>query len=433
MKHMVRGLGARVTGSVFLAIVVASFPVTATSPTVVAGVHNGDIAINGGSYAAMATLSVPKGNWLIVAKAQVHGTGALLGRVFCRLVADGDFDEVSTAPNGGGLEGDLEPIVMTVVHHFPTAGSTHVDCYRDASGGIPYLSNLKITATKAGKLTNTQMGGSGSSHGSGSPRVISAWRDASASHSGNGSYQSVGQMNVPRGRWWIIAKAQLEGPAVGLVPVLCQLKAGSDVDLSRVGLAPTSTQTDVNPISAQIVHVFSSKTPVRFRCKADAASWEVRHVKITAVQAGTLTNRVLGGSSSTSGSGTPRIIGGHRNGPVSMCAALICGVETLGSMSLAAGSWEVYAKVRLENVSGAAIPVDCYLYLGGQYRDFVPVYLGGGNVSGIRTIYLQAARHLATGGKVELSCAQGGSSGDIVARNIRITAIRAGGLTVSGI
>jgi hypothetical protein len=98
----------------------------------------------------VASLSVPAGSYVIIAKGQVD-TFSNSGIVGCDLVAGGDKD--SSFVQGAGSFHMSQIIANSLVHQFITAGVVRLNCSAGLDPGS--LSQVRLTATTIGSLTNT--------------------------------------------------------------------------------------------------------------------------------------------------------------------------------------------------------------------------------------------------------------------------------------
>src|SRR5215213_3307283 len=145
----------------------------------------------------------------------ITGTASALGTysVNCRLTAGADFDVALAAPTNAGQPMSRLPIVMTVAHSFGAPGEAVLGCAAHVANSAA-VGQISIQATKVGTLTNGPIGSVGTTTGTGTPRVVSAYRDAIL-FTGANSFSAAQDMPLPQGRWLIIAKAAVSGAATG--------------------------------------------------------------------------------------------------------------------------------------------------------------------------------------------------------------------------
>jgi hypothetical protein len=402
-----------------------------TNPTVKAGHHDSPIAVPGGSYATMASLSLPAGAWFVTAKAVLAGTASSYAHygVTCRLIAGADFDTVAGAPLQMGVEDQYQPIWLTVVHRFDTSGSAKLRCVAEVPGTVQ-IRLIKMTALHVGTLINFMLGGGGSSSGSGAPRVISGWRDSSTSVPAN-TPTDLGQLTLAAGRWWVQAKAILGGGASSSAIVDCALIA-TDASVgveefvtTKIGVASSFLAGDRASLGTQLVANFNQNSSnVRLRCTSGNA-FQYSWVKITAVDLGKVTYKPLaGGTSQTFGSGTPRVIYGSDPGAAVLNAS--SDYTTVRSLSLPAGNWSVSASVWAHaGGSSQRSLVRCLLVLGSD-QGASRVRLAGGNIASDNALYLQVNQSIASASSVRLRCKRDNSNVAVTLNHIWIVALKAG-------
>src|SRR5262249_2991578 len=113
------------------------------------------VEVTGTGQHTVATMHVPAGSWAIFAKAWVLNLSGNFVQVDCRLVAGAaqDASRPVVAPNG--LNVSAATLAFNVIHKYTTAGTATVEC--NAFNTDIQLNQIKITAIKAGKLTNAPM------------------------------------------------------------------------------------------------------------------------------------------------------------------------------------------------------------------------------------------------------------------------------------
>src|SRR5205085_11338338 len=94
---------------------------------------------------------------------------------------------------------------------------------------------------KAARLTNHPIGSSGTTTGSGIPRIVSGYDDGPVSIS-QGSLYSIGSMHLGGGARTIVAKAWID-ETVGYATVRCRLLAGRAADEVNIILVPSGRST----------------------------------------------------------------------------------------------------------------------------------------------------------------------------------------------
>jgi hypothetical protein len=130
-------------------------PAATAIPVIKSGFKDGPVSINTGvNRVTVASMSLGRGSWAIFAKAYLQGGSAAV-LMNCQLIAGGDFDITRPELEAGGTSAFSQSIALSVVHKFTSTGSVRFRC---ATFGVPVTVNfIKITAIKAGTLTNAQL------------------------------------------------------------------------------------------------------------------------------------------------------------------------------------------------------------------------------------------------------------------------------------
>lgn len=412
MARNAHWLWTMAAGSLLLTLVGAS-PASAANPAVIVGTGGDHIAItNGSSFTNITGMAIPSGTWFVTATATVQASsyGNVPGYVTtCQLAAGADTDQNSWALTGDTQGRSIGSVLLTLIHTASAGWTVHLDCRTNATTGDVAISSIRITALKGSTST-------------GSPRLHAATRAASAAGIGDRSFHSVLSLKVPSGRWWIIAKTNVANTySSDTNSPLCQLKLGTDVDSTDVGLYYPSQAGFRETLGVQVGHAFSTSGSAALQCRA-SHPFSTDHVRIIAVQAGKLVRKTFGGSSSSAGSGTPTVITGHADGPLSLPGGGAS--ATLGTLALPAGKWLVSAKVAFQD--GSALLATCRLVLGTANADQVDTR---GGPTGFAGVYLQGGHVYSSGGAAKLVCAAPGAAGAVKVYSIRITAVSASSLT----
>jgi hypothetical protein len=130
----------------------ASSVSAAPSPVIVAGFKNGPVDVTGSGLHTVATMHVPAGSWAIFAKAWVLNLSSSYVEPDCRLVAGGASDSSRPLIEPNGQSASAATLAFNVIHKFTSAGTAKVEC--NAFGTDIQINMIKVTAIKAGKLTN---------------------------------------------------------------------------------------------------------------------------------------------------------------------------------------------------------------------------------------------------------------------------------------
>ena len=395
-------------------------------PPVVAAFRDGPVSIHGGgTFGTVLSLNVPKGRWLVSARAGVTSASSPDRTATCRLEAGSDRDTVQARNGDLGFTGGSTVLSLIVAHEFGSAGHARLRCTSNGATGADHVSDLRVSALKVGTLTRIVIGRSASTSGSGSPRVVSAARDASRTVPGDDIYHAIASIPVPSGSWVVLGKAQVRSGSSGDSVVDCELFAGSDIDdalLSVIGSA------DRAPVGLTTEHHFTAAGHASIACRS-TASFHVSSVRLAAVGAGTLTRTALGGATHSSGSAPPRVVYGFTDGPVAVPGG--GALSSVGSVTLPAGNWTVRATLFLDDFEGvplATTNVKCQLTLGADTDQVVVEFDPSLGVPDL-PITLQDVHHFSSDGVASVDCGHKGSIGTVHAHFLRIVAIRAGSLT----
>jgi hypothetical protein len=127
----------------------------APSPVIVSGFKNGPVLVTGSGLKTIATMHVPSGHWAISGKAWALNLGSVFLEVDCRLVAGTSSDSSRPVVGPNGQNVSAATLAFNVIHTFKTAGTVTVRC--NSFGVSLQVNQIKITAIKAGKLTNSKL------------------------------------------------------------------------------------------------------------------------------------------------------------------------------------------------------------------------------------------------------------------------------------
>lgn len=424
---------AAVLGCLLIALTSAGPAQAATNPTIVSGTHAATIPIPT-ALAEMASLPLPQGRWLVIVKAMITGVADDLATysVNCRLSAGGDFDVGLATPTNVGSPNSRLPLVLTVVHAFGSPGEAVLRCAAHVAGSA-VISLISMHAVKVGKLTNGPVGSVGTTTGTGTPQVISAFRDA-VLFTDESDWSAPQDLPLSQGRWLIIAKAAVSGAQSGNILSMIQCRvvgmSGSSQlfgDVVVGHLAPVGLPSSRMVMAVQTAGRFGPAGGfVRFECSSQGSGHGFTWLKITAIKLGKLTLRDLeAGTATSSGSGAPRLIHGTSNstGSISLPST---SYKTIAQLSLPAGKWLLNAKLWINAQGGSnQVRVDCRL--AGSNTDESRFMLS--NVWTDGPLWLQTIHSSSSTGNVRVRCKRVGSGWTFEAGLIRISAMRVGTLT----
>lgn len=423
---------------VALAALGASPAAAAGDPTVVTGVKAGPVSITA-QRRTVASLALPAGGWFVTASAHLRARDGTLSDhlgVDCRLGVGGVTDVAHATPTAKDYWGSRVSLSLTAVGRLTSPGSARLSCAGEVDGAVA-IRDIRLVAMKAGRLTTRTTSPGGTTSGSGKPRIISIRAGTVHDVPLDGSLWSVGSLYLPRGRWWVTAKAVAQGdlsssPTNG--SYRCRLDAGGDFDELEFGLTAQGSAGDAVSLGLQVVHSFSLPGVADLVCGGTPSfsqTFSVARIVITAVKAGRLTNRWLGGGGTTSGTGSPRVISGWHNGPYPVAQG--GSFQTLASMSLPAGRWSALAKLWIETDGIPADAVDrlavCRIAFGSRSDGGSIHYGGNANHDWSSPMVMTLTWSSAEPGPVELQCRRDtGHTGTIRTYFYKVTAIRLGWL-----
>jgi hypothetical protein len=402
------------TGALSL-VTLAAAPAMATSPKVVLAWSDAAFDITGHtSFFNFAAANIPAGTWWVTLTAtidaSIDGSVVSSGETTCRLRggASTALDQATWAFTANAQGRSIASLDLTGLYASPGTWSASIDCRTDAPETI-LLTDVRVSAVK------------GVTSGRGKPKLRSTSRDQ-ANVAGDNAFHTVRSLSLPAGRWWITAKTNLVNSSTNETnnPV-CSLAIGSDKDQTSQSLYYTTQQGFEGEAGVQVAHSFGSSGSASLRCKGQRA-FSVDHVRIVALGAGRLKRVKLGGSSSTSGRGTPIVVTAYRSSSVPIPSG--GDFVTVGQVSLPAGKWLIDAKAWLHD--GASTPVRCRLVPGGGKGE--ETHSLGGPAGGSTGLYLQGAVDAGASFVAKLQCFA--ASNDTSLTYLRITAVSAATLSV---
>ncbi len=376
----------------------------------------------------VASMALPNGGWLIMAKAQLVGIGGSpaghLG-VQCRLTLGKRSDHISAAPTPLQRDGSYIPVLLTLASRVKNPAKANLRCVGEEGGNV-VIRSIRMTAMKTGKLSTRVASSPPTTTGSGMPVVLSAKYKGATPVLGDSTYRTVGKLGVGRGAWWFVAKAVASNGNT-TDDAACLLDAGGDFDVVDFGMSAPGYPGDSIPLGLQVVHVFDSPGQAVLSCKAPYG-FKVRDVVISAIKAGRLTNHNTdGGPTWTVGSGSPRIISGWSNGPTDIPVGTY---KTVGSMALTRGNWMVLAK---EWFDAAGVPSDvvtrraqCRVVIVGTADESAIQY--GNNVSHIGPMFQSMVQGDNGPFTVKLRCRRTAAGGSGSVSFVKMTAVRLGSI-----
>jgi|GEM_PF-3418218 len=415
----------------------------AGDPTVYWGAKAGPVSIPAKKWRTVAALPLPKGRYSVTATATLMGRSSpdYYQRVTCRLVL-GDWRDLVKAVPAREDGGSRVPIMLSVAGRLPSPAKARLRCYGAGAQSHVAIRDIRMTAIKVGRLTLQDGVGSGAKRrtlGSASPRAISAKSIVGAFVHGTDTYQTVGSLDLPKGRWWVTAKAVAYArgnPGLSSTNYYCRLRTGVDHDDLRFEMVSHASPADSSrvPLGLQVVHSFPAAGAAVLQCQAPSSMHSttmlIDHVVITAVKAGRITNiRLDAPGRWDAGQGSPRVISGWDNGPVNI--PIRSTYKTIGKLDLPKGRWTVLAKLWFAARWPGGPPSDagtthCRLKFGSHKSP--TQYRYGSEFTRYEPLVMSINHHATTKGPVKLQCRRVAREGLGRAHYIKITAMKAGSL-----
>jgi hypothetical protein len=409
-------IGAAVATAILSGLsLVAALPVQAvtTGPTVIAVHRDGAVDVAGnGTFATVAKMTVPAGNWSISATATLVGTDTT-GYVPCQLAAGVEVYTTRTLPSAQGA-GSSQAIELLLVHHFTKTGTVTLRCLSDGWTGDVLVRDVHVVAVKVGQLVDN-----GTGTGTGAPRAY-YHQDSSFRQYLDTQQYGIDNVSLPAGTWLVRAVLYGQAGSVNQPRVDCSLVsaggATADQSFANFGTADRS-------ISVEGVLALSTPDFVRISCHVSTGGWFVYGSAVSAIEVGTLKYGQLGGSLSTTGSGSPTVVGGY-GGPGGITDAT--SPASIGSVPLSVGSWFVTSKLSVATGSATA-KVTCQLKLSsGSSQDRVILDNSGNEYNWMP---MSLTRKVTAASSVSVPCNQSAGSLGAFYYYLKIFALKAGTLT----
>jgi hypothetical protein len=410
---------------------------TPAKPVVVTGAKAGPVDVPGSStFGTLATLKLTKGAWAVVAKGFLSNDSASAAVATCQLVAGSDSNRFQAAPVSGGSSGSRASFLLTVGHVFAAAGSALLRCESTAATGDVKANRIRMTAVKAGTLTDKTIGGSTHTSGSGIPVIVTAHTTAPVDVSGSNTLGSVATVQLPKGPWFVMADLWALDTA-SAARVECDLSMGSDTDQSEVGLGASGAERDREPMGLSVVHAVAATATAKLQCDSTGSTGDVtaNDVRITAIKAGKLSNLRFGAGTTTAGTGIPVISSVRRDGAAGVKGANGGPFQfaKVASYTLPAGKWALVATAWVQNFSAPnGTELQCKLEAGSS-TDIVHVIYPLSSLGTVDGFELATVHTFSSGGTVTLLCGDTAATDQLEIQFTKITAIKAGTLSTEGL
>jgi hypothetical protein len=394
-------------------------------PHIIVLEKDGPVPVPVGQIGSIATMHLPRGRWAILAKLNPVNTGVdNESFVRCRLEAGGDSDRTEHTIFDPSVTQSRIVLGLQIAHFFsrPEGGSARLGCSSTQEDIEARF--IRVTAVKAGRLTRIALGSrTRTTNGVGIPKVVFAQRNGPVPVR-RGEFGTVARIHLAHGSWVVFAKLDVARTSGTASALTCRLSAGADFDRIDLAIGNFPPPPDRPIPLLNVAHTFDSAIggPVELRCRRSGAPLEASFVRLTAIRAGHLNDAPI---RSAEGGDSPRIVFGHRDGPVPIESS--DEYRAVARLRLPRGSWLVLAKANVGRDRGTGEDfVDCRL-VAGDDRDQVNLYTN--DREGV-AFHLPHRFTSDAGGAVVMRCRSLQSDARNDVRFVRFTAIRAGTLAV---
>lgn len=286
---------------------------------------------------------------------------------------------------------------------------------------------VRPIAALLGALAIGAFSGSTTLATTGGPTVLAVARDGPASIHGSGAFRTLASLKVPAGRWLVTSTLAISNATNTGATTTCKLVMGADLDTAIARNGELATFGGSAPLVLINAHSFSSVGTAALQCTSTGATGaqKASSIRLTATKIGKLTRRTIGGSSVTTGSGSPRVFLAQRD--TSQNIPGDASFHTLGSLSVPAGFWLFSGKVEVALTTGATTTIDCELFTNpriDQTTVAVSTTSGRTTVGSDRVaVGLLTENHFVSTGTVSLACR---SADAFHASILKIAAFKAG-------
>ena len=225
------------------------------------------------SYTNVASLLLPAGTWLLVAKADFVNTDDASHSIKCRLVAGGQADVTATGLDQE-IGGAFRRTLFSVLPRHVSSVNGMLARWRcrawEGQDGSVEARYIRLTAIGTGALKSINLDTNVvTSEGAGTPRMVSAFMDGPIDAPQSGSPAVVASFHLPQGAWWVTAKATARGADEFERNLSCDLTPSTDH--RTVVLDTPASLLSVQSISLQSAfHAKKTGAPVRLTCESTA-------------------------------------------------------------------------------------------------------------------------------------------------------------------
>ena len=183
-------------------------------------------------------------------------------------------------------------IAVTMVA-LPSVAQTRTHMSGAAAGAAhKSVGNLSAIGTRRSGSIRRRTGVSSATQAK--PVVIAGYDNGPVTVPQGSGLQTLTQMNLPAGNWAIFGKAWIVNTSSSYVQPECELFSSPAFDLDNPTLEPNGFNTAAT-LALNIVVTLTAPGMVAFECNPMGVSGlQVNWIKITAIEAGTLTDTNLG-------------------------------------------------------------------------------------------------------------------------------------------
>ncbi len=124
------------------------------------------------------------------------------------------------------------------------------------------------------------------------PSVYSGYHDGGITLPS--TLKTIATLRVPAGNYAIVAKVTVWNGENVDDTLYCKLVAGADFDLATTVLTGNSSPyADYATVPLNVVHHFASRGKINLQCTGESVDTQASWIKITAIKAGSLSNRAI--------------------------------------------------------------------------------------------------------------------------------------------
>lgn len=350
---------------------------TGANPPMRNGTRVGPVAI-GTSTTRVARLSLPAGNWTVLAKGVIRNkdTSKFTPHpVDCQLtLAGGLTDHAAMQPFGGANGSSRQAFLMTTAANLSGSTRATLSCSTNATGRI-VADNVRMVAFRTGGL-DLDLDSGDTVHGDMNAATAVILHEVPGPLGIPDTENFIGSFNVPAGSWAVTAKATVRSKVNSVATTQCRLIAGANYDTEKAGLTGLNIPADRQPIALEVVNTFAAPGAIQLKCQSSSANTaDIDDIRIVAYKVSSLTNQHTSNPYFDPKSARPVVNAVWQDGPVAVGKAY----KKVAAMSLPAGHWIVVAKGWLGHPTSGISAATCQL-LTSASSDTVKLQLGSGTI-----------------------------------------------------